>query len=105
MFQRVQAKLLNSKALAYGVTVNVASFGLFGYDKYCAQQKQWRVPEATLCLSAGIINVSLTLAMGGWIGGLIAMQKFRHKTKKQSFQQQYFMAVAGNVGLVLYLLA
>jgi uncharacterized membrane protein YsdA (DUF1294 family) len=96
---------MDRKVIFYATSINIASFGLFGYDKHCAQkvctnfliqqQKLWRVPEATLCLSA---------AMGGWAGGLIAMQKFKHKTKKKSFQVQYFAACAGNIALAVYLL-
>jgi uncharacterized membrane protein YsdA (DUF1294 family) len=44
----------------YVLGVNAGSAGLFAYDKWCAQNKRWRVPEATLCMSA---------VAGGWIGG------------------------------------
>eukprot|EP00898_Chlorokybus_atmophyticus_P003780 jgi/Chlat1/4402/Chrsp29S04532 len=73
---------------AYTVGVNAASAGLFGYDKWCAQNRQWRVPENVLCCSA---------IAGGWIGGMWAMEYFRHKTKKESFREKYFAAVGANV--------
>jgi hypothetical protein len=38
---------------------------------------KFQVPEATLQASA---------LLGGWAGGLWAMEKFRHKTKKQPFR-------------------
>ena len=41
--------------------VNTGSAGLFFYDKKCAEARQWRVPEATLCLTA---------LAGGWMGGM-----------------------------------
>lgn len=64
--------------------VNSLAFGLFAYDKYCARFGMWRVPEKTLCLTA---------ALNGWIGGMVAMEMFRHKTVKQSFRQEYFKHV------------
>ncbi|KAL2911051.1 hypothetical protein HK105_209503, partial [Polyrhizophydium stewartii] len=48
----------------------------------------WRVRERDLHLSA---------ALGGWIGGLYAMQGVRHKTVKKSFQQPYMIATALNI--------
>ncbi|KAK9814634.1 hypothetical protein WJX72_009080 [[Myrmecia] bisecta] len=72
----------------YLAAVNAGAAGLFWYDKKCAQMKQWRVPEATLCATA---------LAGGWPGGMWAMQQFRHKTSKQSFQQKWNAAVATNV--------
>jgi len=41
--------------------ISTGSAGLFFYDKQCAEARQWRVPEATLCLTA---------LSGGWIGGM-----------------------------------
>jgi uncharacterized membrane protein YsdA (DUF1294 family) len=58
----------------YLSAVNIGSVALFGYDKFQAQNGGWRVSEKHLCQSA---------LLGGWIGGLIAMQLFRHKTYKQ----------------------
>lgn len=81
--------------------MNAGSAGLFWYDKQQARvtalavsmqagrapcacmhvqavHKQWRVPEATLCASA---------LAGGWVGGMWAMERFRHKTSKRSFQE------------------
>ena len=69
----------------YALVVNVGAFGLFGLDKFLAVNKQYRVPENVLHGSA---------LLGGWIGGMFAMQTFRHKTVKQSFQVPYF--VGGN---------
>lgn len=75
-------------ATAYLVAVNAGAAGLFWYDKKCAEFRQWRIPEATLCATA---------LAGGWIGGSWAMQQFRHKTAKQSFKEKYNTAVAANV--------
>lgn len=45
--------------------VNAGSAGLFFYDKKCAEARQWRVPEATLCMTA---------LAGGWMGGMYAFR-------------------------------
>ncbi|KAN0012418.1 hypothetical protein ACTFIU_007719 [Dictyostelium citrinum] len=75
----------------YAVTINVGAAGLFFYDKKQAIQHKWRVPEKTL---------HLTGLLGGWIGGMWAMQAFKHKRSKQSFKNVYFTAVAANVGII-----
>ncbi|GAQ89038.1 hypothetical protein KFL_004810110 [Klebsormidium nitens] len=72
----------------YAVGINAGAAATFWYDKECAKRKQWRVSENALCLTA---------ALGGWIGGMWAMQQFRHKTQKKSFQEKYYASVAGNV--------
>lgn len=81
--------------LGYFGVVNVGAFGLFWYDKQQALTGGWRVPEKSLQLSA---------LVGGWIGGMIAMNTFRHKTKKESFRQPYFVCVALNAGISALLL-
>lgn len=67
--------------------VNAGSAGLFAYDKAQAARGGWRVPERRLCQSA---------LVGGWAGGLVAMQMFRHKTRKKSFQRKYVSAISTN---------
>ena len=68
------AALLARSTLLYLGTVNIGSAALVGYDKAQAVRGKWRVSERTLCQSAVI---------GGWAGGLVAMQVFRHKTRKK----------------------
>ena len=72
----------------YLVLVNAFAVGLFAYDKYQAKSGGWRVPEAQLQLSA---------LLGGWMGGLWAMETFRHKTVKKSFRDGYKLCVVANV--------
>lgn len=62
--------------LLYLLIVNAVAFLLMLVDKRKAQKKLWRIPEATLLLSA---------AMGGSIGSLAGMYTFRHKTKHKKF--------------------
>ncbi|CAE7474923.1 unnamed protein product [Symbiodinium natans] len=77
-------------ALGAFLMVNVATMGMFWYDKHQAKTGGWRVPEKTL---------QGTAALGGWPAGYVAMQMFHHKTKKQSFRVGYHAATACNVGL------
>lgn len=62
--------------LLYLLIVNAVSFLLMLVDKQKARKKLWRIPEATLLLSA---------AIGGSIGALAGMYTFRHKTKHVKF--------------------
>ena len=54
-------------------------------DKQCAEEGEWRIPEAQLHL------VELS---GGWPGAFLAQRKFRHKTRKVSFKIVFVMIVA-----------
>ena len=60
----------------YLVIVNIAALILFGVDKSRAVHHRWRIPEATLFLSALI---------GGGIGAWVGMYLFHHKTRKWYF--------------------
>lgn len=62
--------------LLYLLIVNALAFVLMLADKQKARKKLWRIPEATLLLSA---------AMGGSIGSLCGMYAFRHKTRHLKF--------------------
>ncbi|KAL3897416.1 MAG: hypothetical protein SGCHY_003431 [Lobulomycetales sp.] len=77
---------------AYGVAINAASYGLFAYDKNQARNIGWWIPEKSLCLSA---------ALGGWIGGLLAMKTFHHKTNKLAFQAPYLACMGANIAAVV----
>lgn len=62
---------------AYLAAVNIITFALFAYDKYCAQHDKWRVRESTLLLWA---------AIGGAIGAGAAMEICHHKTLHLKFK-------------------
>ena len=64
-------------AVAYFAAVNVVTFALFAYDKYCAQHDKWRVKESTLLFWA---------AIGGAIGAGAAMEICHHKTLHLKFK-------------------
>jgi uncharacterized membrane protein YsdA (DUF1294 family) len=73
---------------AFYVCTNTLAVGLFYYDKQQAIHQKWRVPER---------NLITTAAIGGWIGGIIAMQKFHHKNKKREFLVPYGVATLLNI--------
>lgn len=60
----------------YLLEISTVAFLLCAIDKACARQNVWRVPEATLLLSA---------ALGGSAGLLLGMLLLRHKTKHNKF--------------------
>lgn len=60
----------------YLLIINALSFLFMLTDKIKAIKGRWRVPEKTLL---GVC------AMGGSLGGLIAMKLFRHKTLHPQF--------------------
>ena len=62
--------------LLYLLIVNALGFLLMLVDKRKAQKNLWRIPESTLLLMA---------AIGGSIGSLAGMYRFRHKTKHLKF--------------------
>ena len=78
---------------AYAV-VSVSCFIAYAMDKSAARAKSWRTPEVTLLL-LGLI--------GGWPGAVLAQQWLRHKTSKQSFQIKFWISVALNIFLFLYI--
>ena len=60
----------------YLLIINALSFLIMLTDKIKAIKSRWRIPEKTLL---GVC------AMGGSLGGLIAMKLFRHKTLHPQF--------------------
>ena len=77
-------KIPDSLAFAWLAVLGVATFLVFGFDKWRAGHAGRRVPEMFLVLLG---------ALGGWPGGLLGMIVFRHKTAKWSFQFKYALAL------------
>lgn len=75
--------------------VSIITFSVYAWDKSAAKNDQWRTRESTLHFFALI---------GGWPGALVAQKRLQHKSKKQSFQNIFFVTVAINCGLFIWLL-
>ncbi|WP_217702555.1 DUF1294 domain-containing protein [Nocardioides guangzhouensis] len=77
----------------YGV-LSAAAFVMYRADKVAAGKGSWRTPEANLH------GIDL---LGGWPGGLVARQLFRHKTRKQPFRTAFWLTVVANLVALAYL--
>lgn len=60
----------------YLVVINLIGFMVMFIDKYKAKRGKWRIPEQT---------IFVITAIGGGIGTIAGMYKFRHKTQKPKF--------------------
>jgi uncharacterized membrane protein YsdA (DUF1294 family)/cold shock CspA family protein len=85
-------------ALVFGLYLGISMVAFIAYalDKSAAQNKRWRTRESTLH--------ALDLA-GGWPGALFAQKIFRHKYKKQAFQQVFWFTVIANCCALGWLLS
>ena len=79
----------------YLAIVNALAFLLMLTDKIKAKHKRWRIPEKTLL---GVC------AIGGSLGGLIAMKLFRHKTMHPKFSIGIPLLLAIHVILLVLIL-
>lgn len=75
--------------------MGLLSFLAYRHDKVAAGRGRRRTPESTL----HAIDL-----LGGWPGGLLAQQAFRHKTGKASFQLAFWLTVALNCAAFAWLL-
>lgn len=78
---------------AWLLTLGIVTFLYYGFDKFRAQRKQWRVAESTLNL--------LALA-GGFLGAWIAMFWFRHKTKDAYVRRWLWISTLVHVALLYF---
>ncbi len=79
----------DNKAVAlWMLVVSAVSFVTYRIDKQAALKNAWRTPENKLHF--------LDL-IGGWPGGLIARQLWRHKTTKTSFVVTFWLTVIINI--------
>ena len=63
--------------IGYLVIINLIGFFVMFLDKRKAKKGSWRIPENT---------IFVITAIGGGIGTIAGMYKFRHKTKKGIFK-------------------
>ncbi len=82
--------------LYYLIAINLFTFVLFGWDKYLAKAHKRRISERELHIMS---------AMGGFIGGSLAMYFFRHKTAKSSFLLKHIVIMLLWIGYGLYYFA
>ena len=69
-------------------------FALMGVDKWKARRDAWRIPESTLWLFA---------LLGGALGGTLAMQVVRHKTRHWYFRFGFPLLTVLQIALLLWL--
>ncbi len=75
------------------IVMGIVTYYIYSEDKDMAINNERRISEQRL----------LVLSLfGGWIGALIAQQKFRHKIKKISFQMNFWTAVFFNIILLSF---
>lgn len=80
--------------LYYLLAVNIATFLLYGIDKYKAKKSKWRISEVTLLTMA---------AIGGSIGAWAAMRLWHHKTMHKKFKYGIPVIIIMQIALVAYL--
>ena len=77
------------------LAINIASFFLYGIDKYKAKKGRWRISEATLLTMA---------AIGGSLGAWAGMRLWHHKTMHKKFKYGIPLIIILQVALAVYLL-
>ena len=77
------------------LALSLLTFVFYWFDKQQAQRGGQRTPENTLHL--------LSL-LGGWPGAVFAQQILRHKTKKQSFRQVFWLTCFVNCAILGWLM-
>ncbi len=74
--------------------LSLLTFLVYAKDKSAAKKGAWRTPESTLHLFA---------LAGGWPGALIAQQKLRHKSQKESFRFVFWTTVVLNCSVFVWI--
>ena len=81
--------------ICFLLAINIATFLLYGIDKYKAKKGKWRISEATLLTMA---------AIGGSIGAWAGMRLWHHKTMHKKFKYGIPVIIILQVALAVYLL-
>ena len=74
------------------IIIGIITYIAYSIDKSKAIDQEYRISEKSLLL--------LSL-VGGWLGAIVAQQRFRHKTKKTSFQVIFWITVFVNILLLV----
>lgn len=80
----------------YLVTINVATFLVYGIDKWKAKKSKWRITEAALLLLA---------VLGGSIGAWLGMKVWHHKTLHKKFRYGIPLIIIAQVAVVIWILS
>ena len=80
--------------ICFLLAINIATFLLYGIDKYKAKKGKWRISEATLLTMA---------AIGGSIGAWAGMRLWHHKTMHKKFKYSIPLIIIMQIALVAYL--
>ncbi len=81
--------------VGYVLVINLIGFIAMYIDKRRAKRNEWRIKEGTL------LSIAL---LGGGIGGMIGMYKFRHKTKKLKFTVGFPTIILTQIFVIIYCL-
>ena len=81
--------------IGYILVINLTGFIAMYIDKKRAKRNEWRIKEGTL------LSIAL---LGGGIGSILGMYKFRHKTKKLKFTIGFPTIVITQIVLIIYCL-
>ena len=78
--------------LIYLAVINVATFIMYGIDKWKAKRSKWRIREAAL----------LGLAvLGGSIGAWLGMKVWHHKTMHKKFKYGIPLILVAQIVIIL----
>ena len=77
------------------LVLSTVTFFTYAADKKKAQKGKWRTKEATL------LGLSF---IGGAVGGYLAMQLARHKTKQWYFHAVNLLGIVWQIGVLLWLI-
>jgi len=86
--------LMTEIELYYLLAINVVTFIVYGLDKLKAKKAKWRIPEATLLLSA---------VVGGSIGAWLGMKIWHHKTLHKKFRLGVPAILIAQIALAVHL--
>ena len=84
-----------SLILRYILLINLFTFIVRGIDKYKATAQKRRISEK---------NLLIFTALGGWIGAILGMQAFRHKTIKGKFLTRFWLIAGAWIVIAILLL-
>ena len=80
-------------ALIYLAAINMATFFVYGIDKWKAKKSMWRIRETAL----------LGLAvLGGSIGAWLGMKVWHHKTQHKKFKYGVPAIIIVQLALIVY---